>query len=102
MKLYQYVAYSTSAEVNNSTFRWGRGDIKSHQSVKSHTVVTNLRQSSLSMHNAAMLFLRELVAGLSPWSSGLDLRPAYVGFVVDKVVEIQDFFPEYFCFLSHS
>jgi hypothetical protein len=54
------------------------------------------------MHNAAMLFLRELVAGLSPWSSGLDLRPAYVGFVVDKVVEIQDFFPEYFCFLSHS
>lgn len=60
--------------------------------LQSHTL-THLRQSSLSVHKPAMPLLRELVAGISPWSTGLNLRPACVGFVVDKVEEVQDFSP---------
>jgi len=69
--------------------------------LQSHAL-TRLRQSSLSMHKAAMPLLRELVASLSLWGSGLNLRPAYVGFVVDKVEEVYRIFLWVLLFLSHS
>jgi hypothetical protein len=93
MKLYQNVTCSTSAEVINPTFRGGGGEISNPiNQLQLHTL-THLRQSSLSMHKAAMPLLRELVASLSPRSSGLNLRPACVGFLVDKVEEVQNFSP---------
>jgi len=66
----------------------GGGEISNPiNQLQSHTL-THLRQSSLCVHKVAMPLLRELVAGISPWSTGLNLRPACVGFMVDKVEEV--------------
>jgi hypothetical protein len=43
--------------------------------------------------NLAVPWLRQLVTGLSPRRSGFDPQSVYVGFVVDKVVLGQVFFP---------